>query len=373
MINTNILNMLKSNSLAPSYSVIISDFKQPEFCDRDKLQIITHQISPSLFDIINQQSYNINKLKQALSDNNIAIPDINDITINNIVSKTLNIESGLVFDSNSDMFTSQLTGSVSNETNLPTPSSHLQGYVTKRRINITTKDSPVILSHNNFEIKNKQVIINIDQNKINSATVTISHDDIYMNIDQTPIKIPFNDFIVNNIENNKITINMEDIINQLTDCTAINTINEQIEEYEASIEESDDEEEIATLEAQRDALIERLNYILVKLNGLNFSSAENFNINVDYTLKPDISGYSIETIGFMLQSQINIDFMHAYSDLPSVIITIDKKDKIYSSYDTVFKTNSDNEYIGVQINFNNLRRIKNPIQVNAIIIGDRSA
>ena len=48
MINPNILKSLESNFQDTSYSVIISKFEQPEFCNKDQLKIYMEQFKPEL-------------------------------------------------------------------------------------------------------------------------------------------------------------------------------------------------------------------------------------------------------------------------------------------------------------------------------------
>ena len=82
MINPNILKSLESNFQDPSYSVIISKFEQPEFCNKDQLKIYMEQFSPNLEHIIENNLNVIERLKSLLTENNIEIP--NDIYVSNI-------------------------------------------------------------------------------------------------------------------------------------------------------------------------------------------------------------------------------------------------------------------------------------------------
>lgn len=84
----------------------------------------------------------------------------------------------------------------------------------------------------------------------------------------------------------------------------------------------------------------------------------------------DISSSKIECARFDLQHQIDIDFINTFAHIPSVNITVDSSQKMFASYETKFKTNSDGDYSGVTITFNKLKRIRNPIEVSALIIGD---
>lgn len=216
MIDTNILNILKSLddfNADPSYSVIIKNFHQPTSCNKEQLQVTVQQINPSLFKIISNQKNYINTLEELLTTNNITIPNTSyELSINNIVEKTLNIESVLNFDSTTAMFKSGLTGNIINETNKEIP-----------------------------ELDN-----------------------------------------------------------------------------------------------------------IVK----------------------DISNRHIENVTFPLQASVEIDFLYQYQSLPSVILTIDQANKLYSSYTLDFKTDTNNNYTGVTINFVNLKRKKNYGDINVLVIGD---
>ena len=216
MINSNILNILKSNLSDPSYSVIIKNFQQPTFCNKDQILLTVEQINPNLFKIIENQNTYIQLLENKLTENNISKPSFNRIGINNIVEKTLTIDSVLNFDKTSNMFTSGITGSLGHE------------------------------------------------------------------------------------------------IVQSTSTTQENT-------------------------------------------------------------HQDITTQYIESFLCVIESSINLDFDYNYKTLPSVIITIDQDDKIYSSYNLKFTTNNNNEYTGVKITFKNLKRSKKERHINITIIGDEVA
>jgi len=120
MIDPNILKSLESTAIDddPSYSVIIKKISQPtKYCSKDQLQLIVHQINPNLLQIIQSQNNDIKKLKNELTQNNIPIPRLTNLSINNIVQKTLTIDSVLDFDSSNSMFISGIIGGITEESN----------------------------------------------------------------------------------------------------------------------------------------------------------------------------------------------------------------------------------------------------------------
>lgn len=384
MINPNLLNILKSNPDDPSYSIIIQDFNQPEFCNKDELQMTIHQVNPNVFDIIAKKDEIIQTLKELLTDNNIEIPDQYDLSINNIVQKTLSVSSILNYDQASDMFTSGLTGSISAESNQTIPSQSVQGEIKNKRIIFTTKDYPNVLNSHQFIVQKNQLTINLTDD-IENIEVTLNHSDLIASYNDYSVSIPFIPFKCTTITDGQVVIDIEDvresiiptqIINDLdatieSHNTEINTLQNSIDEDEMTEEEiAEINADIETLTNETNILINRKQAILNKIQGLNFSSTKPFEIDIKYTYHDDITNKFIECINFELTQEITIDFLNTYKSLPGLILTIDKQNKKYSSYDTVFKTNNLDEYIGVTITFNNLKRLREPIEVNAIIIGD---
>ena len=106
------------------------------------------------------------------------------------------------------------------------------------------------------------------------------------------------------------------------------------------------------------------------IQSLNFSSDNQFSIEANYTIQKDISQRYIESVSFTLAPKIDINFIQIYKNIPSVVLTVDQIDKIYSSYDLEFKKDENNNFVGVIITFNNLKRQKEYNDVNALIIGD---
>lgn len=164
------------------------------------------------------------------------------------------------------------------------------------------------------------------------------------------------------------------IISSLT--TSISNKEDTIIELNNSLEDATEEEkeeieaEIATLETDILNLTKRKQAIIDQIQGLNFTSVKPFNFDITYTYHDDITNHFIECINFELAPEINIDFLQTYKNIPGLVLTIDEKDKKYSSYSTTFKTNEQGLYNGVTITFNNLKRLREPIDVNVIIMGD---
>lgn len=78
----------------------------------------------------------------------------------------------------------------------------------------------------------------------------------------------------------------------------------------------------------------------------------------------------IEIVQTKLQKEIEIDFVNVYSQIPSVIINIDKEyESLYRTYSTEYKKDRD-KYIGVKIIFNNLKTKTKYPDININIIGN---
>lgn len=417
MIDPNILNILKSNMDDPSYSILIKKITQKELCNKDKLNITIEQVSPNMYKIIENQNAIIenknsiieNKnsiitsknsvieaLKQTLTDNNIDLPielendadsttDLEEeiepyqLSINNIVEKTFSIESALGFDNSLSMFTSNLTGNMENEFNIPTPSTTMQGNIRHFKLYSNENDTFSYLDSTNFIIKKTQMTVNIPD-AIDVFSVILSHPDLHTYYNNEKIIIPFADLTFNSTDN-KLTIDLDDVINDLIQQNidhSATTIIDQITELQESLDNEDlTEEEIAEinnqiseLESQENDISNRNNKIINTIQTLNFSSDTQFSIKANYTIQKDISQRYIETVSFTLASKIDIDFIQTYKKIPSVVLTVDQIDKIYSSYDLEFKKDENNNFIGVIITFNNLKRQKEYNDVNALIIGD---
>lgn len=367
MIDPNILNILKSNSQAPSYSILVERFSQPEFCNKEQLQIVMHQVSPNLNDIINNKNNVIETLKGKLTENNIPIPELSELSINNIVSKTLSIDSILNYDQTGSMFTSGLTGSISAESVQNTPQQSLNGRIKNKRITFDSKDYPNVFSNNQFNVQKEKVTIDI-ANNIQSIEVTVSHNDLVASYNTNHILIPFNPITFNTITDNQLIINMADIRTAITPTAALNDIDDQIDALENPVE--DPQMTTEQIAEAIDILNKTKQAIIDKINGLNFSLPQPFSFVIKYQYTNDITSSQIECIRCELASQIDIDFLTPFNDLPGIIITIDKDNKKYSSYDMDFKTDNSDRYSGVVITFNNLKKIREPIPINILIIGD---
>ena len=85
---------------------------------------------------------------------------------------------------------------------------------------------------------------------------------------------------------------------------------------------------------------------------------EKYTFSIRYSTKKPLFSHNIESITTQLQSKIELDFEYNYKDIPAIILTIDNNDKLYKSYETSFIMNEDDEYSGVIITFNGLKRQK---------------
>ena len=95
-----------------------------------------------------------------------------------------------------------------------------------------------------------------------------------------------------------------------------------------------------------------------------------YEFSVRYDLKTDISSCTIERISTTIANTLDIQFNHLYKKEPSIILTMDEKNKNYSSYTLSFTKNENNLYNGVKITFNGFRRKRIYGEISIIIIGD---
>lgn len=315
MISPNILKILKSTHEDPSYSVIITGYDQQESCDRDKTTLIVEQVNPNLYDIIENKEQVIDVLKKTLRDNNIEIPNnLGELSINNIVQRSFSIESGLDFDVNTSMFTSKLTGNLSNEVNIEPRKFSLCAQINSLySFKITNPDNPVLFNRSKFKIRNNNLIIDIP-NKV--ATVNVEIDQYPQGLATLPDPCSF--------ESNP------NIVSRRT-FDETNIQNKQL---------------------------------IIPLTG------NKHNIRLSYTLKPNLTNQYIESITTPLNRSIYVQFNYAYKTLPAVILTIDKDKQTYSSYDLSFNIDEDGNYTGVTIAFKNFRSSKISRDINIVIIGD---
>lgn len=95
-----------------------------------------------------------------------------------------------------------------------------------------------------------------------------------------------------------------------------------------------------------------------------------YDFTINYDLKTDISSCKIERVATTISNTLNIEFNNLYEKEPSIILTVDEKDKNYSSYTLNFTKNSNNLYNGVKITLNGFRRKRTYGEISVIIIGD---
>ena len=307
MIDENILKSLESNIKDPSYSVIISKFEQPEFCNKDRLKITLQQYNPNLEQIIENKENIISEPKSILQSNGISIPNSveSEIFVNSCIEKTLTIDSVLDTDKDNAFFVSRLTGSLSNEENQPIRSSTLLLKLDKDGISFIEKDYPNYFNKTKFRIKNNNLYISIPK-KINTLTYYSER------INQNGNVVGTYQTTESNIVNGQLPL----------------TINSDV------------------------------------LNGNQY-----YNIKITYTLKEDLTTQKIESITVPFEKEIKLSFNNSYSNVPGVIVTVDEDKKPFSNYIVDFNRNENQKIIGCTITFKNVKRTKKYDDINITIIG----
>lgn len=297
MINQNILNILKSSFQDPSYSVIITDFQQPEFCNKNQLQMIVQQFNPNLEKIIENNERVIEELKKILEENDIEVPEsLYALKINSCIEKTFTINSELGFNKKDSLFISQLSGSIETEEEKNIRSSIVKGKIKNKKIIIEKKDVPNYLNLSKFRIKEESLYITVPK-KFETIELLINNELINTEINQK----------------NQIIVPLDDIIDS------------------------------------------------------------EISFKISYTLYNDLTSQKAESIVTELQKEIEISFNNEYKKIPSVILTIDKDNKLYSGYSLDFEQDENLNYIGVKISFENLKRKKEYGDINITIIGEPNA
>ena len=103
----------------------------------------------------------------------------------------------------------------------------------------------------------------------------------------------------------------------------------------------------------------------------NFSLTKKIKCSIYSPIIKSISSHYIEMIQIPLSKKIELDFTQPYTDIPSVIVNIDKEyELLYRSYSCEYIKNSDDKYVGVSIIFNNLKTRNNYPDIKITIIGD---
>ena len=333
MINTNILKILESTLEDPSYSVIISNFNQTEFCNKDRLEMTVKQYNPNLEEIIENKMNIIDELKSLLTENNIEIPDLYEFNINSCVNRTLIIDSVVDVNKNDSLFISRLTGSITNDIEDDLPSKKVKLSNKKGSLEIIEKDNPNLFNRLKFRKNNNDLIISISK-KI--ETIAIKDEQIDKNNENIVETLNYS---IADMEDNKITIPFLDKLNV----------------YETTIIPAENEED-------EDEVVQEL-----------ISSTDIYhNLSISYTLKNNLVNQKIESITTPFESVIELEFVNSYKNLPGVIITTDEDKKKFSNYTTQFTQNENNEYVGVKINFKNVKRSKEYNDVNITIISTDS-
>ena len=306
MIDENILKSLESNIRDPSYSVIVSKFEQPEFCNKDRLKIILQQYNPNLEKIIENKENIILELKSVLNDNNIPIPSSVDseIFVNSCVEKTLTIDSVLDSDKNNSLFISKLTGSLSNEKTQPVNSPKVSIILNKDGVNFIEKDYPNYFNRTKFKIRNNKIYISIP-NKVNT-------------------------FVYRSQRINK----NGDVVSTVT-------------RTEANVVDGE---------------------LPLAIGSTVLNGTEYYKIEITYVLKSDITAQKIESITTPFEREIELTFNNSYSKVPGVIITMDEDKKPFVSYAVNFEEQN-KKITGCTITFKNVKRMKQYDDLNITIIG----
>ena len=307
MIDPNILKSLESSFEDPSYSVVISHFDQPSFCNKGKVEISLQQFSPNLEKIIENKENYIEELKKILRDNNIEIPISDDenspfyeLNINNCIHKKLNIESFLDYDEE-HLFISGLTGSIEDYMD-KTNRRLLEGEIKHKRTYILTPDIPNYFNRTRFRIK----------------TSTLMQT-------QLIIKIP-----------------------------------KKIKEFLFKLRNKDDPED-EQYYSERDVF----NDLLI----IDIDPNKKYFFSIKYEIKNSLILQKIESISTQLKQNIELEFSYKYINIPAIIPTIDEDDKVYSDYSIKF-IRTENYYSGAIITFEDIKKQKEYGDINITIIGE---
>lgn len=305
MIDENILKSLESNIQDPSYSVIVSKFNQPKFCNKNRLEITLKQYNPNLEKIIENKENIIEILKNTLTSHNISIPNSANAEqfVNSCVEKTLTIDSNLNTDTKNSLFISELIGSISNEEEKPVTSARVLFRVDKEGIKILQKDTPNYFNKTKFRMNSSGKIIVSVPKKVESILI-------------------------------------------ISKKTNANGVVEKITNF-------------STIEDQKVTM----NYTKSFLTNNGY-----FDMELRYTLRSDITTQKIESITTQFQKEIELSFNYEYEDVPGIIITMDEDKKPFGSYIVNFYENENNKINGCKITFKNVKRMKDYDNLNITII-----
>ena len=315
MIDKDILKILETNFEDPSYSVVVTKFEQPDFCNKDQVQISVQQFSPNLEKIIENNQQVIRGLSRLLKENSIEIPDyLYEMDIGSCIEKTLTIESVLRFNQADQTFISGLDGYMNNDVDKKLRQRLVSGNIKKRRITIDKKDNPNIFNKAKFRIKENNFVISIPK-KIKTLELLLETKCLQDTIDVDGESVPC-------VEDSQVFTEADIVDNTIT--------------------------------------------IPVNFNDYYYK------FNLSYTINDSLLLQDIESIVTKLKKEIKIEFNNLYIDIPAIITTIDTDDKVYNSYSTKFETNEDNYYENVTITFNGLKRQKEYGDINITIIGTKA-
>lgn len=110
---------------------------------------------------------------------------------------------------------------------------------------------------------------------------------------------------------------------------------------------------------------------IITVNHRNIHTG-NHTFNIKYLTNEDITNQNVEVVVTPIAKTIDIEFNEPHDNIPSVILTVDKKDtNLYSTYTTDFVIDEEtHKYTGVTLTFKNLRRKASYPNINICVLGE---
>lgn len=180
MIDDNILkNFISNFDREASFSVIITDIKQEEKCNKDIVTLKTQYINPNLFTIIKNQSNLIDDIKNASNytdvQNILNTYNHNATKISQVINRDLVLQSELTFNNKDNLFITKLKGYQNNLETSDTYKTNLEGTIKNGVIKITSPDFPSKITFNDIRVVNDQIKIKIKE-EINNIELYIDNE-----------------------------------------------------------------------------------------------------------------------------------------------------------------------------------------------------
>lgn len=324
MLNENILkNFISNFDREASYSVIITDIQQEHKCNKDVITFDTQYINPNLFTIIKNQSDLIDDISKAETMAQVAATLTQYSTIatdiSQVINRTLTLRSELDVDEKNKMYLSKLNGFQNTIEKDNLPKSSVEGTITNGASKIKSPDFPSRITFKDIRVTPNTIAIKIKENIKN---VVLKVDDV---------------------------------------------------EYQGTVTN---------------------NVFTAIVNGVHTGSHK---FEITYDLDSDLVTKNIEIMVTEMGKSIEFDFEKEYNEIPCIYITIDEKySTLYSKYTTNFKGKyvcqnckyvhegyepldecpscfqnkfELEKYIGVQVNFKNLKRRTSYPKINITTIG----